>query len=163
MAAVRALAAALGRDDDDSDDDDDESESEQQQQRQRQHRAAEIAASQGLVESVLTDMSVDELKAQAATEGTTPSETALHDLAMQQTQQQLQGLTAAGYLQLDAGQYKATARFEDGKLFVNGQEIPLLPTADAEAGTAEQLLNEEEAAPMTEEPAPAAPAQSKQK
>lgn len=126
---------------------------------------AEIAASQGLVETVLTDMGVDEIKAQAAIEGTTPSETALHDLAVQQTQQQLQGLTATGYLRLDAGQYKATARFEGGKLFVNGQEIPLLSAADAEAGTAEQLLNEDEAAPGAEEPAPAptAPAQNRKK
>lgn len=40
-------------------------------------------------------------------------------------EQQLFDMLAAGFLRLEGDHYKATARFENGKLFVNDKEIPL--------------------------------------
>lgn len=46
-------------------------------------------------------------------------------LVAQAGEQQLFEMLAAGFLRLEGDHYKATARFENGKLFVNDREIPL--------------------------------------
>ena len=51
-------------------------------------------------------------------------ETELDNLTEGQAAQQLQGMTAAGFIRLEGDQYKSTARFEGGQMFVNGKEIP---------------------------------------
>ena len=75
--------------------------------------------------------------AQAQAQDKPASEAAIQSLAAQQVAQQLQGLTTAGFIRLEGDQYKTTARFEGGKLFVNGQEIPLEDAAGAEDGAPE--------------------------
>jgi uncharacterized protein YdgA (DUF945 family) len=90
---------------------------------------ADVAASRTLVETLFAGTIKDQLQAQAEEQGQQASEQALQTLAAQQVAEQLQGLTAAGFIRLEGDQYKSSARFEGGKLFVNGQEIPLLPAA----------------------------------
>lgn len=94
--------------------------------------AADVAASKALVETVLTDQIVDELQSQAAEQEQQADPQALRSMAATQASQQLQELTAAGFIKLDGDRYTMAARFEGGKLFVNDQEIPLTPSTDAE-------------------------------
>ena len=102
--------------------------------------SADVAASKALVETVLTDQLVDELPSQAAEQEPPADPQALRSKAAEQASQQLQELTAAGFIKLDGDQYKTTARFEGGKLFVNDQEIPLTPSADAAEGESEEEI-----------------------
>jgi uncharacterized protein YdgA (DUF945 family) len=90
---------------------------------------AEATASRALVESVLTDVTVEQVLTQAREQGEQLDEQALQGVAAMQTRQQLAQMVASGLLQLDGESYRATARFEGGKLFVSGQEVPLLPSA----------------------------------
>ncbi len=90
---------------------------------------AEAAISQNLVETLLADRVEEELRAQAGEEAESGSDQALRSMAEQQATEQLQGLIAAGFIRLEGGQYRSIARFEGGRLFVNDQEIPLLPPA----------------------------------
>jgi len=48
-------------------------------------------------------------------------------MAEEQATEQLQGLIAMGFIRLEGGQYRSSARFEGGRLFVNDREIPLSP------------------------------------
>ena len=114
--------------------------------------AADVAASKALVEALLISTTKEQLMAQAQAQGKAASEAAIESLAAQQVAQQLQGLTTAGFVRLEGDQYKTTARFEGGKLFVNGQEIPLGGAAGAADGATEDetLL---EPADGAEEPA----------
>lgn len=52
-------------------------------------------------------------------------ETELDNMTLGRATQQLQGMTAAGFIRFEGDQYKSTARFEGGKLFINDKEIPL--------------------------------------
>lgn len=88
---------------------------------------AEVVASRALVETVLTDTISAELKTQAEGQNQPVTEDAVQSMAAMQASQQLQELTTAGFIRLEGDHYKTTARFEEGKLFVNGQEIPLMP------------------------------------
>ena len=67
-------------------------------------------------------------------------ETELDNMTEGQAAQQLQGMTAAGFIRLEGDQYKSMARFEGGKLFVNGKEIPLAPTAGADSGAGKEEM-----------------------
>lgn len=87
-------------------------------------------------------------------------ETELKKIGEDQALQQLQGMTAAGFIRLVGDQYQSAVRFENGKLSVNGQDIPL-PSATAaspgeDASTLEIPLEPDGEVPA---PAPAAPAQ----
>jgi uncharacterized protein YdgA (DUF945 family) len=95
---------------------------------------AEVTASKTLVETMLTDTISEELLAQAGEQDQAVSEDAVQNMAAMQASQQLQEWTAAGFIRLEGDRYKTTARFEDGKLFVNGQEIPLMPPATLDEG-----------------------------
>jgi hypothetical protein len=64
-------------------------------------------------------------------------ETELNKMSDGQAAQQLEGVMAAGFLRLEGDQYKSTARFEGGKLLVNGKEIPLPAAAPKTAGAEE--------------------------
>jgi uncharacterized protein YdgA (DUF945 family) len=88
---------------------------------------AEVVASRALVETVLTDTLSEELRTQAEGQDQPVTEEAVQSMAAMQASQQLQELTTAGFIRLEGDHYKTTARFEAGKLFVNGQEIPLMP------------------------------------
>jgi len=88
---------------------------------------AEVVASKALVETVLTDAISEELRTQAEGQDQPLTEEAVQSMAAMQANQQLQELTTAGFIRLEGDHYKTTARFEEGKLVVNGQEIPLIP------------------------------------
>ena len=94
---------------------------------------ADIAASKLLVETVLIDQAKKDLQAQLKEQGQEAGEQAVQTLAEQQVAQQLQGLTAAGFIRLEGDRYQSTARFEGGKLLVNDREIPLAPPVDEES------------------------------
>lgn len=98
---------------------------------------ADVAASRTLVETLFAGTIKDQLQAQAEEQGQQASEQALQTLAAQQVAEQLQGLTAAGFIRLEGDQYKSSARFEGGKLFVNGQEIPLPAAGEDDSGVME--------------------------
>ncbi|MDS4029784.1 MAG: YdgA family protein [Candidatus Contendobacter sp.] len=102
--------------------------------------AAEVAASKALVEALLIDTIKEQLMAQAQAQGNPASEPAVQNLAAQQVEQQLQGLTTAGFIRLEGNQYRSSARFEGGRLFVNGQEIPLGSAAGADDGATEDEI-----------------------
>ena len=102
--------------------------------------AADVAASKALIEALLISTTKEQLMTQAQAQGKTASEAVIQSLATQQVAQQLQGLTTAGFVRLEGDQYKTTARFEGGKLFVNGQEIPLGGAAGAEDGATEDEI-----------------------
>jgi uncharacterized protein YdgA (DUF945 family) len=101
---------------------------------------AEVAVSKTLAETVLTDMAREQLLAQAKEQGEQTSEQDARNMAAQQVTEQLQGLTTAGFIRLEGDLYQSTARFEGGKLFVNGQEIPLTPTTDDSTAEGEMPL-----------------------
>jgi uncharacterized protein YdgA (DUF945 family) len=128
--------------------------------------AADVVASKALVETLLADMTREELRAQAKEQNQPVDEAALQSLAAQQVAQQLQGMTAAGFIRLEGDQYKTTARFEGGKLSVNGQEIPLAPAASTDEGATEEGMPQEdmlqEPESGAEEPAGAATAEPAQ-
>ena len=98
---------------------------------------ADVTASKALVETLLIDAIKEQLLVQAREQNKSASEAAVQSLAAQQVAQQLQSLTAAGFIQLEGDRYRSSARFESGKLFVNGQEIPLGVAAGAEDGAPE--------------------------
>lgn len=83
---------------------------------------ADINVYKTLAESVLIALNKQSVQ-------TAGDDKAVQQLAAQQVAQQLQGMTAAGFLRLEADHYKTTARFEQGKLWVNDTEIPLGPAA----------------------------------
>lgn len=91
---------------------------------------ADITASKPLVETVLIEQAKKDLLAQLKEQGQEAGEQAVQTMAEQQVAQQLQGLTAAGFVRLEGDRYQTTARFEGGKLFVNDREIPLAPPVD---------------------------------
>ncbi len=135
---------------------------------------ADITASKLLVETVLKGLAKEDLQAQVKEQGQEAGEQAVQTLAEQQVAQQLQGLTAAGFIRLSGDQYQTTARFEGGKLFVNDQEIPL-PVAEDDSSNLGAMplepddgIQEEEmplepdssaGEPAPEKPAPEKPAQ----
>jgi uncharacterized protein YdgA (DUF945 family) len=102
--------------------------------------AADVAASKALVENVLTDQLINELQSRAVEQEPPVDPQALRSMAATQASQQLQGLISAGFIKLDGDRYTTTARFADGKLFVNGQEIPLTPPAGAGDGASEEEM-----------------------
>lgn len=102
--------------------------------------AADVAASKTLVETLLIGTIKEQLMAQAQAQGKPASEPAVQSLAAQQVAQQLQGLTTAGFIRLEGNQYRSSARFEGGRLFVNGQEIPLGSAAGADDGVTEDEI-----------------------
>ncbi len=108
---------------------------------------ADAAASKTLVEQMLTDQKVEELQSQAAGQEPPVDAQALRSQAAEQVNQQLQGLIAAGFIKLDGDRYVTSARFADGKLFVNNQEIPLASPA---AGSGEATPIEPDAAEQDE-------------
>ncbi len=82
----------------------------------------------------------------------------LNDATEGKAVQQLQTMTAAGFIRVEGEQYKSTARFEGGKLFVNDKEIPLASASTAASETGETDAAAEEETPLgadggTEEPA----------
>ena len=113
--------------------------------------AAEIAVSKPLVEALLISSAKETALAQAQKEGSATDDATIQNLAAQQVAQQLQGLMATGFVKLDGDTYQSTAKFENGKLSVNGQDIPLTAGA-ADSATDEETPPEEPDA--AEEPAP---------
>jgi len=97
---------------------------------------ADATASRALVETVLNDLIRGQSLAQAREMGEQVDERALQSMAAEQTRQQLEQVVASGLLRLEGDLYRTTARFEGGKLLVNGQEIPLAPVPGDEEGTA---------------------------
>ncbi len=65
-------------------------------------------------------------------------ETELNNMMEGKAAQQLQSMTAAGFIRLEGDQYKSTVRFEGNKLLVNNQEIPLALTTNAGNATGEE-------------------------
>ncbi|MDG4552677.1 MAG: YdgA family protein [Candidatus Competibacter sp.] len=129
---------------------------------------ADITASKLLVETVLKDLAKADLQAQVEEQGQEAGEQAVQAMAEQQVAQQLQGLTAAGFIRLSGDQYRSTARFEGGKLFVNDQEIPLASAvAEDDASGLEAMPLEpddgvqEEEPPLEPDSGPGEPAQEK--
>ena len=118
---------------------------------------ADIAASKLLVETVLTELAKEDLRAQVKEQGQEAGEQAVQTLAAQQVAQQLQGMTAAGFIRLEGDRYQTTARFEGGKLFVNDQEIPLAPPVDEENPNDLEALPLEPGDGFQEEETPLAP------
>lgn len=108
--------------------------------------SAAVAASRALVETVLTDQIMNELQSQAGEQEPPVDPQALRGKAATEAQQQLQQLIVAGFIKLDGDRYTMTARFADGKLLVNGQEIPLMSPAGGmdEGEPGEELLMEPE-------------------
>ena len=100
---------------------------------------ADVAASKTLVEQVLTDQAVEELQSQAAGQEQTVDPQALRSQAAEQINRQLQEWITAGFIKLDGERYVTTARFAQGKLFVNDREIPLT----SPAGSGEGVIQEE--------------------
>lgn len=88
---------------------------------------AEVAVSKKLAETVLTNIAKEQLQAQSGAQAGAAGEQAMQAVAAQQVAQQLQGMVIAGFLRLEGDQYKSAARFEGGKLSVNGKDIPLGP------------------------------------
>jgi uncharacterized protein YdgA (DUF945 family) len=114
--------------------------------------AADVAVSRTLVEALLTNTARETVRAQAKAEDKTVDDQAVQTLAAQQVTEQLQGLTAAGFITLEGDQYKSSARFAGGKLSVNGQEIPLTPAAGMEdSGAMEEETLPEQDIPLTPE------------
>ena len=113
--------------------------------------AAEVAVSKPLVEALLISSAKETALAQAQKEGSAADDATIQNLAAQQVAQQLQGLMATGFVKLDGDTYQSTAKFENGKLSVNGQDIPLTAGA-ADSATDEETPPEEPDA--AEEPAP---------
>ena len=101
---------------------------------------ADVVASKKLVEALLISTIQEQLLTQAKEQGRPVSEPAIQTMAAQQVAEQLQGLTTAGFIRLEGDQYKTTARFEGGQLFVNDQEIPLGAVAGAEDGAIEDQM-----------------------
>jgi uncharacterized protein YdgA (DUF945 family) len=97
---------------------------------------AEATASKALVETLLADTIEEQLQTQLQEQGQQAGESALQGMAARQATEQLQSLMSAGFIRLEGGLYKSTARFEGGKLFVNDQEIPLALAAGGEDGAA---------------------------
>lgn len=93
---------------------------------------AEVAVSKRLAETVLTNIAKEQFQAQAGEQAGAGGEQAVQAMAEQQVAQQLQGMIATGFIRLEGDQYKSTARFEGGKLSVNGKEIPLGPSGPAQ-------------------------------
>ncbi|NJN45466.1 MAG: YdgA family protein [Candidatus Competibacteraceae bacterium] len=87
---------------------------------------AELAISRALLEASLTNIVKAQLIAAAIQEGEDPDEQELTDIAVLKTQQQLAQLQATQWLRLEEETYRAQARFEQGRLFVNDTEIPFL-------------------------------------
>ena len=115
--------------------------------------AADVVASKALVETLLAETTREQLRAQAKEQDQPVDEAAIQSLAAQQIAEQLQGLTAAGFIRLEGDQYQSSVRFEGGKLFVNGQEIPLAPAAGADdTGGADEMPLQPDGATV-EEPA----------
>ena len=108
---------------------------------------AEMVASRALVETVLTDTISEELLDQAEGQDQPVTEEAAQSMAAVQANQQLQELTTSGFIRLEGDHYKTTARFEGGKLFVNGQEIPLMPPMGLDGDMPENDLPGEPARP----------------
>lgn len=100
---------------------------------------AEISVSKTLAETVLVGIAKEQFQAQAEEGSGQAGEQAMQDMATQQVAQQIQSMTAAGFVRLDGDRYESTARFEGGKLFVNDKEIPLGPMADADAGMTDEM------------------------
>lgn len=114
--------------------------------------SADVTASKTLVETVLTDQIMNELQSQAEEQAPPVDPQALRNRAAIQANQQLQEFIAAGFIKLDEDRYTTTARFADGKLLVNDQEIPLMSPAGMDEGEpGEELLMEPES--EAEEPA----------
>ncbi|PIE82735.1 MAG: hypothetical protein CSA09_05440 [Candidatus Contendobacter odensis] len=82
---------------------------------------AHIVVSKKLVETVMTQSITNELRMK----NPQLDDAQLGERAVKQTQQRLQGFSMMGFIELDNDQYKSTARFENGKLFINTKEIPL--------------------------------------
>ncbi|MFZ1829177.1 MAG: YdgA family protein [Candidatus Competibacteraceae bacterium] len=101
---------------------------------------ADVAASRTLVETVLTDQIVDELQAQTEEQEQPVDPQALRGMAATQAQQQLQQWLTAGFIKRDGERYTTTARFTDGKLWVNDQEIPLASPVDSDQDAMEEAL-----------------------
>jgi uncharacterized protein YdgA (DUF945 family) len=93
---------------------------------------AEVAVSKRLAETVLTNVVKEQFQAQAGEQAGAEGEQAMQAMVEQQVAQQLQGMIATGFIRLEGDQYKSTARFEGGKLSVNGKEIPLGPSGSAQ-------------------------------
>jgi len=91
---------------------------------------ADVAASKTLVETVLIDTIREELLSQVEEQDQPAREDAVQNMVAMQANQQLQELMSAGFIRLEGDRYKAAARFEGGKLFVNDQEIPLMPSVN---------------------------------
>jgi uncharacterized protein YdgA (DUF945 family) len=89
---------------------------------------AEVNVSKTLAENVLIALNKQGTQIAGGDHALTDDKAA-QQLAAQQVAQQLQGMTAAGFLRLEGDRYKTTARFEQGKLWVNDKEIPLGPAA----------------------------------
>ncbi|MFZ4790645.1 MAG: YdgA family protein [Candidatus Competibacteraceae bacterium] len=114
--------------------------------------AADVAASRTLVEALLTNTAREAVRAQAKAEDKTVDDQTVQTLAAQQVTEQLQGLTAAGFFTLEGDQYKSSARFAEGKLTLNGQEIPLTPAEGMDSGMTEEETLPEQDIPLQEIP-----------
>ena len=104
--------------------------------------AADVAVSKPLVEALLISIE----KSTQIGEDDTADEAAIHNQAAQQVAQQLQGLTATGFITLEGNTYRSSARFEGGKLSVNGKEIPLTAGTD-DSATEDEIPSGEDEVP----------------
>lgn len=121
--------------------------------------AADVAASRTLVENLLAETTREQLRAQAREQDQPVDEAAIQSLAAQQVTEQLQGLIAAGFIRLDGDRYRSSARFENGKLSINGQEIPLAPAEGTDERAPEEAMPREDKMPLEPESGAEEPAQ----
>ncbi len=107
--------------------------------------SADLSASKALVETLLIEQQMDQLKSEAGDEQQPPQAAqALRATATAQVRQQLEGLVATGFVKLDGDRYTTSARFANGQLQVNGQSIPLMSAAsDAPADSGETVPEED--------------------
>ena len=87
----------------------------------------EVSIAKILLEAVLTEVLKNQLRSMAVEEGTELDEATLEEMVSAQLQQQLAELLQQRYIQLQGNVYKVIASFQDGRLVLNGQEIPLPP------------------------------------
>lgn len=118
--------------------------------------SADFAAPKTLVEQILVNQTLEQLTASADGQGTDAQ--ALETQAAAQVDQEIKQWLAAGFIKFDANRYVSNVRFADGKLAVNGQNIPL-PTFQVDADEQQIPMEPDggatEEAPQTDAPAAA--------
>jgi uncharacterized protein YdgA (DUF945 family) len=87
---------------------------------------AEVSIAKELLEAGWANMLKNQLRTTLTAQGKQADEAMLENIAKTQVQQQLAQLVKSDFIRLDGKTYKAKARFQDKRLFLNDKEIPLV-------------------------------------